>query len=358
MSSRRVERYEVVVIGGGQAGLAAGHWLAQRDIDFVILDAHSRVGDAWRRRWDSLRLFTPARYSALPGLTFPGDPYHLPTKDEVADYLEWYAQVFDLPVRNGVRVPRLERMASRYLIRTNGITYEADNVVVATGPFHTPSVPSFAAALDPAIVQLHSSQYVNPRQLPDGDTLVVGAANSGAQIAMELSATRKVMLAGPSVGSIPRRVLGRDIFDWIWPIVRRRPPKANALSSTDALIGMTERDIARHGIRRTARVTGVRDGKPVLDDGTTADVGSILWSSGFRPDFSWIDIDIFDERGYPAHKAGVVDKCPGLFFLGLRYLSHRTSSLIGGVGDDARRVTDAIVARYGSTRTSSAMSAV
>ena len=174
--TRRTERYELIIIGAGQAGLAAGYWLAQRDIDFLILDANPRVGDSWRRRWDSLQLFTPARYSGLPGMPFPGDPYHLPSRDEVADYLEWYAQAFELPVRNNVRISRVQRVDGVYEILADDRTFMADNVIVATGPFHVARIPAFSDEIDPAILQLHSSEYRRPGQLPDGDVLVAGAS--------------------------------------------------------------------------------------------------------------------------------------------------------------------------------------
>jgi putative flavoprotein involved in K+ transport len=353
---RRVERYELVVIGGGQAGLAAGYWLSQHDIDFAILDGNARVGDAWRQRWDSLRLFTPARYSALPGMPFPAAPYHLPNKNEVADYLEWYAKVFELPVRNGVRVSGVQRSEWGFEIETNDVRFEAENVVVATGPFHTPHIPAFAAELDPNITQLHSSQYRGPSQLRPGGVLVVGAGNSGAQIALEIAQTREVTLAGRSVGTLRRRVLGRDVFDWLsWTVMRfvadtplGRRIRRNVLTSSDALIGMTEGDLNRAGVRRTGRVDGVREGLPTID-GSTLDVTNVIWSTGFRPDFRWIDFPIFNNDGFPQHTRGVTT-VPGLYFLGLRFLHRLNSSLLGGVGADAKHVADVIAARYGHTR--------
>lgn len=355
--TRRVERYELVIIGGGQAGLSAGYWLSKQDIDFVILDAEQRVGDSWRKRWDSLRLFTPARYSSLPGLSFPAAPYHLPTRDEIADYLEWYATTFELPVRSGVRVTSVKRNGRTFEVATNGATFEADNVIVATGAFQKPRVPDVAGTLNAGITQLHSSAYKSPDQLPPGDVLVVGAANSGAQIALELSASRNVFLAGRSVGSLPRRLLGRDVFDWLWHSVMRpgadsylgRKIRQKVLSSSDALIGMTEKELARAGVRRVGRVVAARDGQPVLADGSVVDVQSVIWCTGFHPDFSWIDAPVFGENGYPRHERGVT-AVPGLYFLGLRFLHRLNSSLVGGVGADAAYVASAIAARYGNTR--------
>lgn len=357
MTSRRTERYELVVIGGGQAGLAAGYWLARHDIDFLIVDANQRVGDSWRQRWDSLQLFTPAKYSALPGLEFPGEPYHLPKRDEVAEYLEWYAQVFDLPIRTGVSVKRVRRIDNGFEIETDGVLLQADNVIVATGPFQVPNVPALARDVDPRVVQLHSSEYRNPAQLPDGPALVVGAANSGAQIALELAQSRAVFLAGRSVGSMPRRFLGRDVFDWLTRTLMRpgadtflgRRIRAQIIGSTDSLIGMTERDLLAGNVKRVGRVTGVRDGQPVLADGAIPKVASIVWATGFRPDFSWIETPVFDVSGFPRHRRGVTD-VPGLYFVGLRFQHRLNSSLIGGVGNDAEFVADAVAARYGYTR--------
>jgi putative flavoprotein involved in K+ transport len=357
----RIERFETVIIGAGQAGLSAGYWLAKHDIDFVILDANRRVGDVWRNRWESLRLFTPAKYSSLPGMAFPGDPYHLPAGHEVADYLEWYAQVNELPVRGGVRVTAVRRIDGLFEIATDGTHYQAENVVVATGAFQAPVIPRLAGELDPGIFQVHSSGYRNPSQLPAGAALVVGAANSGAQIALELSATRSTILAGRAVGSMPRRILGRDLFDFLWPTVMRpgadtrigRRIRASILGSTDKLIGMSEKDLVSDTLRRSGRVVGVRDGRPLLEDGSVADVTSVVWCTGFRPDFGWIDAPILGENGYPRHTRGVTE-VPGLYFLGLRFLHRLNSSLVGGVGADAEYVANAVASRYGQIRSAPA----
>jgi putative flavoprotein involved in K+ transport len=355
--TRRVERFELVIIGGGQAGLAAGYWLSRQDIDYVILDANERVGDSWRKRWDSLRLFTPARYSGLPGLPFPAAPYHLPTRNEMADYLEWYASTFELPLRPGVRVTRLARTGALFELSTNHGTFEAQNVIVATGAFQQPRIPEFAKDIDPEIRQLHSKDYRSADQLPDGDVLVVGAGNSGAQIALELSATRNVVLSGRSVGGMPRRLLGRDVFDWLWHTVMRpgadtmlgRRIRKSVLSSSDALIGMTEQDLARAGITRAGRVTGARNGQPMLEAGSVSRARSVIWCTGYRPDFSWIDAPVITPGGSPEHVRGVTS-VPGLYFLGLRFLHRLNSSLVGGVGADARQVAKVLAARYGHTR--------
>jgi len=242
-------------------------------------------------------------------------------------------------------------------ISTDGTRFQADNFIVATGAFQVPRLPALTSEIDPAILQLHSSEYRRPEQLPDGDVLVVGAGNSGAQIALELAKTRRVMLAGRSVGSMRRRVLGRDVFDWLWHTVMRpgadtflgRWIRQNALGSSDALIGMTEADLERGGVVRVGRVTGVTDGQPSFANGSVAGVQSVIWCTGFRPDFSWIDAPVLGDDGYPKHVRGITS-IPGLYFLGLRFLYRLNSSLVGGVGADAEHVAGHIAARYGNTR--------
>jgi putative flavoprotein involved in K+ transport len=353
-TATRVERYDTVVIGAGQAGLAAGHHLANRDVDFVILSDESRVGDNWRRRWDSLRLFTPARYSGLPGMHFPAPPHYLADKEEVADYLERYVDRFDLPVRLDSRVQRVTWDGERYAISLddNAALLEADNVIVATGAFQRPRIPSVAERLSHDIHQLHSSEYQNPFTLPDGPVLVVGAGNSGAQIALELSRYRKVWLAGRDTGHLPRRLLGRDIFQWIWPVMSRatldtrlgRRMRMRARAGGDALIGIPEREIAQAGIVRVGRVDAERGGLPVCG-GEVVAPRVIVWCTGFAPDYSWIDLPVFGADGFPRHARGVVAEAPGLFFLGLRFQHRMTSSLIGGVGDDAAFIAQQVARR-------------
>ena len=348
----RVERFDTIVIGGGQAGLAAGYELASRDVDAVILTDEARVGDNWRRRWDSLRLFTPARYSGLPGMPFPAAPMHLPDKDEMADYLERYAERHDLPVRLDTRVESLGWDGERYVVRAGASMIEADNVVVATGPFQRPHIPEIGARLAPAIHQLHSSEYVSPFDLPDGPVLVVGAGNSGAQIALELARFRKVWLAGRDTGHLPRRLLGRDLFDWLWPVMTRftldtrlgRRLRRRALGGGDALIGIPERSLTKAGVVRVGRLTEERGGLPVCG-GAVVEPRVIVWSTGFRPDYRWIDLPVLDDNGYPRHLRGVATDAPGLFFVGLRFQHRMTSSLVGGVGADAAFIAEQVARR-------------
>jgi putative flavoprotein involved in K+ transport len=351
-ASRRVERFDTIVVGGGQAGLSAGYHLQERDVDFVIVDAQQRLGDVWRTRWDSLRLFTPAKYSGLPGMPFPATPGHLPDKDEMADYLERYAERFDLPVRSGTRAERLSHDGDRWTLRTDRGTLEANNVVVATGPFQRPRLPAVASQLDAGIVQLHSSAYRSPFDLPEGPVLVVGAGNSGAQIALELARHRQVWLAGRNTGHLPRRLLGRDLFDWLWPVMHRftldtrlgRRMRRRAAGGGDALIGIPERSLVAGGVVRVGRVESARDGWPVCGD-TALRPRTIVWCTGFASDYQWIDAPVFDERGWPRHTRGVVAEVPGLYFLGLRFQHRMSSSLVGGVGEDAAFVAGEVARR-------------
>ena len=293
------ERVETMIVGGGQAGLAVGYHLAQLDRRFVILDAHERTGDSWRTRWDSLRLFTPAYLNALPGLEFPGPQSRCSTKDEMADYLEAYAARFDLPVRRGTRVDAITRNADRLVIIANDQRFEADNVVLATGGYQAPYRPGFANELDAGILQLHSSEYRTPSQLQDGGVLVVGAANSGAEIALEASATHRTWLSGRHPGSEPTRPGSRvdRIFTppfWFYisrvasvtnPIGRWLRPRM--LKMTVPLGRVKLKDLETAGVVRLPRTIAVRDRRPVMEDGQIADVANIVWATGYRPAFDW-----------------------------------------------------------------------
>lgn len=340
--------FDTVVIGGGQAGLAIGYYLAQQECEFTILDASERIGDTWRNRWESLRLFTQARFSSLPGMPFPAPDDYYPTKDEMADYLETYAARFDLPVRLGTEVDTLTRKGDRYALKADTQHFRADHVVVATGPFSHPSIPDFAEGLDSSITQLHSSDYRNPDQLPDGPVLVVGAGNSGAEIATELAASRDTLLSGRDVGSISLRLFNSRLF-WLLTntiltsdtIIGRKLIK-EAQEYTDPLIRLASKDLRQAGVTRVPRVDGVRDGMPRLEDERVVDVAAVVWATGFRPDYSWIEVPelTFDADGYPIHDRGVVDGEPGLYFVGLSYQHTVLSATIGGVCTDARYIAD------------------
>jgi putative flavoprotein involved in K+ transport len=344
-----------IVIGAGQAGLAAGYYLRRAGLRFEMLDGGS-VGDTWSQRWDSLRLFTPVRYNSLPGLRFPGRPYELPGKDDVARYLRDYAARFALPVREGARVLALQRQRHLFHVGLDGgETLAARSVIVATGANQRPWIPALAAALDPRAVQLHSSEYRRPALLPAGRVLVAGVGNSGAQIALELAGSgRDVLLAGPDTGAVPRRLLGRDIFDWIWHTklrtstdsARGRARLQARRFAGDTLVGTTAAHFARAGVRRVGRVVATRAGQAVLEDGSAIDgVAAVVWSTGFRPDYSWIELPVFGLDGYPRHQRGVALDVPGLAFVGMRYQYRARSALLGGVGEDAAHVVERIVAQ-------------
>jgi putative flavoprotein involved in K+ transport len=352
-----------VIIGAGQAGLSVGYYLARSGISFVILEANDRVGDTWRRRWDSLRLFTPAIYDSLVGMPFPGPAYAFPTKDEMANYLEAYAARFALPVRTGVTVERVSRSGDRFLVTAGDEMYEADNVVVAMAKYQKSRVPEFAAELDPGIVQLHSIDYRRPGQLQDGPVLIAGAGNSGAEIAAEVARSHTTWLAGRDTGHLPFRLEGlaarlllarlflRVIFHRVLtvdtPIGRKVRPAV--LSRGGPLIRVKPKQLAALGVERVARVTGVRDGKPLLEDGNTLDVANVIWCTGFHPGFSWIDLPVLGEKE-PMHERGIVAGEPGLYFVGLEFLYSLSSTMIHGVQRDAERIATAVARRAGQSR--------
>lgn len=349
MTNEATHHFDTVVIGGGQAGLAIGYYLAQHNHDFVILDAGDRVGDVWRNRWDSLRLFTPARYSSLPRLSFPAPDSYYPTKDEMADYLEVYAEEFDLLVCLKTKVDTLTRVQSgnRYVLAADSQRFTANNVVVATGPLQHPNVPEFADELSPSITQLHSSAYQNPDQLPD-DVLVVGAGNSGAEISVELAATnREVWLSGRDVGRIPTGLDNRFVW-WVFSTILTTDSwlghkfEERSEGGGTPLIRLSSTDIRQANIERVPRTDGTVDGKPRLTNERVLDVGAVLWATGFRPDYGWIELPglTFDEDGYPVNDRGVIDEEPGLYFLGLPFQYSLTSGLIGGIGADARYIAE------------------
>jgi len=364
MPEREPEHVETVVIGGGQAGLSVGHHLARQERPFLILDANQRVGDAWRKRWDSLRLFTPARYNALAGMAFPAPAHSFPTKDEVADYLAAYAARFQLPVRTGVRVDRLLREDGRFVVTAGDRSWEADNAVVAMSTFQVPRVPPFATGLSPEIVQLHSAGYRNPSQLQEGGVLVVGAGNSGAEIALEVASRHPTWLAGKESGHVPFRiegaaarlvfqpllfrVVGHRVLTVDTPIGRKLRPRL--LSHAAPLVRVKPRDLAAAAIQRVPRVIGVRNGHPLLADQQILEVANVIWCTGFGPDFSWIDLPVFGEnQNEPTHHRGVVANQPGLYFVGLYFLYAMSSGFLPGVDRDAEHIVHTILARAGRT---------
>jgi putative flavoprotein involved in K+ transport len=350
---------EVIVVGGGQAGLALGYFLAQQGRNFAILEAAEESAAAWRARWDSLKLFTPARYSSLPGLPFPGDPDGYPRRDDVATYLTGYAQQFALPVELGRRVRAIRQIEGRYLVQVEDRGYTADQVVIATGPFQLPFVPAIAEDLGRDVFQIHSTQYRAPGDLPDGPVLVVGGGNTGFQIAEELSDTHEVHL---SIGSrqtpLPQRILGRDLFWYLEKIGAMRKSTdtriGHRLAGRDTLIGSNPRTLRkRHGVRLHPRAVEASGRTVRFTDASELDVGAVIWATGFRNDHSWIDAPVFVGHHGVVHRRGVTNS-PGLYFLGLTWQYTRGSALIGWVGDDAAYIAGQIKTFHTSRRTPTA----
>lgn len=351
-----------VIIGAGQAGLATAYHLTQRGQDCILLDANARVGDSWRNHWDSLRLYSPARYDALPGLPFPGDRWAYPGKDDVADYLQSYAEHFELPVRHNVRVEKLTRDGDGFVVHAGKQRFDATNVVVASGTYGAPKLPAAASELNLGIRQLHSSEYKRPSQLTDGPVLVVGAAHSGADIAFELAATHDVVLCGRDTGQIPMKVpadrapaMGRAFMPLMWfawnHVLTVKTPMGRKMKRTlrhhgAPLIRVKTADLARVGVERIyARVSGASGGKPMLDDGRVLDVATVIWCTGYRHDFDWIESLVIGDDGYPAERRGVAEDNPGLYFVGMKFQRAFASMLVGGVGTDAEYVAGQIAAR-------------
>lgn len=348
--------YSTVVIGGGQAGLATSYHLQRLGVDHVVFDENQGVGASWRNRWDSLRLFTPGRYNSLPGMPYPGPRHSLPGKDDIADYLVDYAAEFELPVKTGVKATRVATDSDRYVVTTADDEVRADNVVVATGGFHHPSIPNFADSLDPGIVQMHSSDYRRPSQIKEGTVLIVGAGQSGAEIALDLVDHHQVWISGNDHGEEPTRpgtvtdrlvapvmvFVATKVINVANPIGRKvrdhflHPPRGIPRA------GGTRKRILEAGIEWVGRTVGSQNGQPQLDDGRILDVANVIWCTGFVADYGWIDLSVFDDYGYPIHERGVVESQPGLYFMGLLFQRTLGSALLVGVGRDARHVAEHI----------------
>jgi putative flavoprotein involved in K+ transport len=351
------QHIETLIVGAGQAGLSTGYHLARLGRPFLIVDANERVGDNWRQQWDTLRLYTPAKYDSLPGLRFPKEAWGFPQKDEVADYLESYARHWALPVRTGTRIESLEAApgggyTAAMSTPAGPQTVTCDNVVVATGSFgRTPYVPDVAERLDDSIRQLHSCHYRRPSQLQEGKVLVVGASHSGTDIAYELALTHDAVLCGPDRGQIPFRIeswharLGWPVILFMFKhVLTRRTPMGRKEMDEVRFHGgpalrVKRSDLAQRGVERvTARVTGASDGLPMLDDGTVVEAKNVVWCTGFQQVFDWIKLPVLDERGWPKEYRGVVAESPGLFFCGLSFQFAFSSMIFPGVGRDAEYI--------------------
>jgi putative flavoprotein involved in K+ transport len=344
----KAEHYEVVVIGAGQAGLAMGYFLSRQKHRYVIVERAGSVGSAWQQRWDSLTLFTSRRYDSLPGLGFPGDPAGYPDRDEVIDYLEEYARRFELPVRLDTDVRRLRAgESSGYVIETDRETITADQVVVATGPFQQPLVPAVASQLAPEIYQAHSVEYRRPSEVPPGTILIVGGGNTGYQIAEELSSThdRVVLAVGSRQTPLPQRVLGRDLFWWLTKsrVINKTVESrlGSRMQHRDTLIGSSPRRLSRQGAALKPRVLGAQANTVRFEDGSTLNVDAVIWATGYRADYSWLDLPVIDDESRVRHRRGLTE-LPGLYFLGLYWQWTRGSALIGWVKDDAAYIAKQI----------------
>lgn len=345
------ERVETIIIGGGQAGLSTAYHLNRLGREFAVLESHPRIGDVWRKRFDSLRLYSPAKYDGLPGWGFPAPKWAYPTKDQVADYLEAYAERFGFPVHTGVTVESLSKSGATYVLDCGSRRFEAENVVIASGTWQRPKTPAFADQIDPSIRQLHSDDYRNPAQLQAGPVLVVGCSHSGADIALEVAGSHPTTLSGPVRGEIPFDIEGRTahrVIPLLWfmanhvltektPIGRKM--KGDVRAHGGPLLRVKRADLDAAGVERVdAKTVAVEDGRPVLEDGRVLDVTNIIWCTGFDKATDWVKLPVIGEDGWPNQSQGSVEDCPGLYFVGLPFLTAFASMLVGGVGRDAERV--------------------
>jgi putative flavoprotein involved in K+ transport len=352
------EHVDTVIIGGGQAGLAAGYHLGRLGRAFVVLESNQRIGDSWRKRWESLRIFTPAKFSSLPGMRLPGPRFGFPTKDEMGDYLERYAKAFGMDVRTGVHVKSLTKTGDTFVVTTSeGTRFMSHNVVVATGSERIAKTPSFAGELARGVVQLHSSEYKSPAQLADGPVLVVGCGNSGAEIAYEVSKTHQTYVSGKASAQIPAkhgpmmartifrviRFMGLHVLNLRTPIGRKVQPKF--IKTAAPLIRVKTKDLSKRGAELVGRTAGIEGGRPVLDDGRVLDVANVIWCTGFREEWPWIDVPVFGIDGRPVQYRGVVTDAPGLYFVGVRFQYAAASDVLPGVGRDAEHIANHIASR-------------
>src|SRR3954454_19054448 len=343
------EQHDVIVIGGGQAGLAVGYYLAGQQRRFTILEAAGEPAAAWRARSGSLRLFTPVRRDSLPGRAFPGDPDSYPDRDQVVSYLDDYARHFELPVELDSRVLAVRGADNGFEGELADRRYLAEQVVVATGPFQVPFTPPMASGLAPEVMQMHSTEYRRPSQLPDGPVVVVGGGNTGYQIAEELVPSREVHLAvGARQTPLPQRFLGRDIFAYQdrLGLMRKTVDSrlAQRLKDRETLIGSSPRAARNQGIQLRKRVTGAQGTRLRFAVGSQQEASAVIWATGFRPDHSFVQLPVFGADGRVEHRRGVT-AIPGLYFLGLPWLYTRGSALLGWVKDDAQYLADRIAER-------------
>ena len=343
-NSNEKTNWGTIIVGAGQAGLSAGYHLIKTNEDFIIIDANSRVGDSWRKRWDTLHLFTPSQLDGLPGFPFPASKDTMPSKDEMADYLEKYAEKFKLPIRLQEKVNRISGSQPGFEISTSKGVLTCERLIIATGTNPLPRIPDFAKDLDKSIHQVHSSQYLNPDSLPAGSVLVVGAGTSGVEIAIELAKSRQTYISGHPTFHIPDLLFryagwlfwwfASNILSTSTPVGRKA--KKRLVKGGGPLVNVSVKDLVAAGVKQVPRVAGVENGQPKLEDGHNIPVSTVLWATGFKPDFSWIDLKVtYSERGWPETNRGVSEDVKGLYFLGLLFQYSLTSGLVGGVGRDA-----------------------
>ncbi|MBC7921484.1 MAG: NAD(P)-binding domain-containing protein [Ferruginibacter sp.] len=350
--------YDAIIIGAGQAGLATGYYLQRQGKRFLILEGAATLGSSWRSRYDSLILFTPAHYSSLPGLPFPLSPNTCPTKDQVADYFTRYVDFHQLPVKLNHRVTRLSKTASQlasplaspFEIQVsdgagNAFLYRARNVIVATGSSQNPYVPHYDTGPDESVFQVHSSRYTRASALPDGNVLVVGAGNSGALLSVELATTpsRRTYLStnGPLVFK-PLRVLGKSIFWWgtktgLFNLPTRSRLGRRLRAGGEGVYSDDLKRLVRAGkVRVVAEIERFSGREVFFRDGTAETFSSIVWATGYRSDYRWMDLaGALDSNGGPIHEAGV-SPVGGAYFVGLSWQRTATSALILGAVRDAR----------------------
>lgn len=342
--------YDVIVIGAGQAGLAMGYFLKKKKLSFLILDKGSDIGESWRNRYDSLTLFTPRSYSSLPGLSLKGNQNHYPTKDEISDYLLHYANTFSLPIQLNTSITMLEKANGHFIVSSNQGEYKGKNVIVTTGPFQEPLIPEFSHLLSDKVLQLHSSKYKNPSQLLEGRTLVVGGGNSGAQIAVELSYYSEVYLSvGHKMRFLPQDIANKSIFWWfdkfgvykanvntkVGQFIKNKP---------DPIFGFDlKSQLKNKSVILKSRVISADKNQLFFDDSSSVEVSNVIWSTGFKSDYKWINIPcIINDRGLPNQQRGVTS-IKGLYFLGLAWQNSRGSALLQGVGTDAEYIVESLL---------------
>ncbi len=351
-AGQTTEHCHVLIVGAGQAGLGAAYWLTRRtDLNVQVIDAGPGLGSSWASRWDSLELFTPRRFSGLPGLRFPAGARDYPSKGEMAAYVQRYAARFALPVVSGTRVRALRATTSGFEAATDDGSVTAGQVVVATGPYDRPYIPAAAEDLARTVHQLHSSRYCRPTDIPAGSVHVIGGGNSAAQLACELADTHDVtVVSSRPPWFLPKTMGGVSLYWWLYATGTLNahtdaPVSRLVRGRGDPIIGKElQQRVAAGDIRLLPqRVTGATDGQLQLGDGTSEHVEAVLWCTGFRPDYGWIEIPgAVNAEGRPIH-AGGASPVAGLHWMGLPWQTRMNSGIIDGVDRDARATVDRIV---------------